>query len=96
MITATCLTASAQFEPMPVNLNKAAVVDTARYKVTYNLKYKNHPADKEYRTDIRNVLVGNHSVADKSDIVQYFDSLRTITEKNGETTFNNITGTPWL
>lgn len=81
--------------PFPQNLQKNSVVDTARYKVTYNLKYKNHSADKDYLSDVRNVYIGKHHVKDFSDIVFHFDSLCTEASKYGVMTRSNIQGIPW-
>lgn len=81
--------------PFPQELQKSTAVDTARYKVTYNLKYKNHPDDKNYRSDVRNVVIGKHCVRDFSDIIFHYDSLCTAASKRGASTVSNIQGEPW-
>ena len=81
--------------PFPQNLQKKSAIDTARYKVTYNLKYKNHPADKNYLSDVRNVYIGKRYVRDFSDIIFHFDSLCTEASRHGAVTRSNIQGNPW-
>lgn len=81
--------------PFPQELQKSSVIDTARYKVTYSLKYKNHPDDKNYLSDVRNVYIGKHHVKDFSDIIFHFDSLCTESVKRGAMTNPNIQGQPW-
>ena len=81
--------------PFPQNLQKKNALDTARYKVTYNLKYKNHPVDKNYLSDVRNVYIGKRYVRDFSDIIFHFDSLCTEASRHGAMTRSNIQGNPW-
>ena len=81
--------------PFPQDLQKKSAIDTARYKVTYNLKYKNHPVDKNYLSDVRNVYIGKHYVRDFSDIIFHFDSLCTEASRHGAATRSNIQGNPW-
>lgn len=81
--------------PFPQDLQKKSAIDTARYKVTYNLKYKNHPVDKNYLSDVRNVYIGKHYVRDFSDIIFHFDSLCTEASRHGAMTRSNIQGNPW-
>lgn len=82
-------------QPFSQQLQKGTVLDTARFLVTYNLKYKNHPADKNYLTDIRNVLIGKHWVKDFSDIIFHYDSLSTAEYKRGSSVLSNPKGSPW-
>lgn len=90
------LTAHAQITtPFPQELQKSSTIDTTRYKVTYNLKYKNHPADKDYLKDVRNVYIGKHYVKDFSDIIFHFDSLSTEGAKHGSQIRYNVQGSPW-
>ncbi len=56
-------------------IDKATPVDTARYKVTYSLKYKFHPDQKDANNDTRIVQIGKRNVKDYSDITNHFDSL---------------------
>ena len=89
------LTAQAQVTtPFPQELRKSTVIDTACYKITYNLKYKNHPADNIYIDDVRNVYIGRNYIKDFSDIIFHFDSLCTEESKRGATALSNIQGTP--
>ena len=90
------LTAQAQIiVPISQDLRKGIVIDTARYRVTYSLKYKNHPSDKAYLDDVRNVYIGRNYVKDFSDIIFHFDSLRTEESKRGATALSNVQGNPW-
>ena len=90
------LTAQAQIiVPISQDLRKGIVIDTARYRVTYSLKYKNHPSDKAYLDDVRNVYIGRNYVKDFSDIIFHFDSLRTEESKRGATALSNVQGDPW-
>ncbi len=43
-------------------LDKATPVDTAAYKVTYALDYTCHPLANNRLSDVRNVLIGRHTV----------------------------------
>ncbi|KGN84507.1 GLPGLI family protein [Porphyromonas gulae] len=81
--------------PFPQVLQKSNAVDTAQYKVTYQLRYKNHPADKDYHSDIRNVYIGRRHVRDFSDIIFHFDSLSTEAFRRGAVVRSNIQGEPW-
>lgn len=90
----TAIFADAQV-PFSQSLEKAKVVDTARYKVTYQLRYKNHPNDKDFMEDTRIVLIGSDRYKDCSDILLHFDSLHTEEERRGSSTFSNPTGNPW-
>ena len=53
-------------------IDKAVPVDTARYKVTYSLKYKFHPDQVDAFNDTRIVQIGKHSVKDYRDIINHF------------------------
>lgn len=80
--------------PSVLSLDKGAAIDTAMYKLTYRLKYKNHPDNKDYYEDIRNILIGTRYVKDFSDIIFHFDSLRTAGEQKGLDTYSGIQGNP--
>ena len=73
----------------------ATPVDTARYKVTYSLKYKFHPDQRDAYNDTRIVQIGKHSVKDYSDIINYFDSLATEQVRRGAESYSNVSGNPW-
>lgn len=76
-------------------IERATPVDTARYKVTYSLKYKFHPDQRDAYNDTRIVQIGKHSVKDYSDIVNYFDSLATEQIRRGAESYSNVSGNPW-
>ncbi len=94
LMTALASVANAQV-PFSQSLEKGVPVDTARYKVTYQLRYKYHPGDKDFKEDTRIVLIGGNRYKDCSDILLHFDSLRTEQEHRGANTFSNPTGNPW-
>lgn len=73
----------------------ATPVDTARYKVTYSLKYKFHPDQRDAYNDTRIVQIGKHSVKDYSDIINHFDSLATEQVRRGAESYSNVSGNPW-
>lgn len=76
-------------------IDKATPVDTARYKVTYSLKYKFHPDQRDAYNDTRIVQIGKHSVKDYSDIINHFDSLATEQVRRGADSYSNVSGNPW-
>lgn len=76
-------------------VDRATPVDTARYKVTYSLKYKFHPDQRDAYNDTRIVQIGKHSVKDYSDIINYFDSLATEQVRRGAESYSNVLGNPW-
>ena len=81
--------------PFSQSLEKGVAIDTAKYKVTYQLTYKNHPDDKNVMEDIRIVQIGRKTIKDYSDILFHFDSLRTEEERRGAETYSNASGNPW-
>lgn len=81
--------------PFSQSLEKCVAIDTAKYKVTYQLTYKNHPDDKNVMEDIRIVQIGRKTIKDYSDILFHFDSLRTEEERRGAETYSNASGNPW-
>lgn len=76
-------------------IDRATPVDTARYKVTYSLKYKFHPEQRDAYNDTRIVQIGKRSVKDYSDIINYFDSLATEQVRRGAESYSNVSGNPW-
>ena len=58
------LVANAQLDIFSEPLDKATPVDTAAYKVTYALDYTCHPLANNRFSDVRNVLIGRHTVKD--------------------------------
>lgn len=76
-------------------IDSATPVDTARYKVTYSLKYKFHPDQRDAYNDTRIVQIGKHGVKDYSDIINYFDSLATEQVRRGAESYSNVSGNPW-
>lgn len=76
-------------------IDRATPVDTARYKVTYSLRYKFHPDQKDAYNDTRIVRIGKHSVKDYSDIINHFDSLATEQVRRGAESYSNVSGNPW-
>ena len=60
------LVANAQLDIFSEPLDKATPVDTAAYKVTYALDYTCHPLANNRFSDVRNVLIGRHTVKDFS------------------------------
>lgn len=89
-----CMDVSAQ-ETCSRIIDKAVPVDTARYKVTYSLKYKFHPDQMDAFNDTRIVQIGKHSVKDYSDIINHFDSLATEQVRCGAESYSNVSGNPW-
>ena len=81
--------------PFAQSLEKSVVIDTAMYKVTYQLMYKNYPDDKDVKEDMRIVQIGQNMVKDYSEILFHFDSLRTESERKGAGTYSNASGNPW-
>ncbi len=80
---------------MLTNYRPATPVDTARYKVTYSLKYKFHPDQKDANNDTRIVQIGKRNVKDYSDIINHFDSLATEQIRRGADSYSNVAGNPW-
>ena len=76
-------------------IDRATPVDTARYKVTYSLKYKFHPDQRDVLNDTRIVQIGKRSVKDYSDIINHFDSLTTEQIRRGADSYSNVSGHPW-
>ncbi len=76
-------------------IDKTTPVDTAKYKVTYSLKYKFHPDQHDYLDDTRIVQIGKRSIKDYSDIINHFDSLATEQVRRGANSYSNVSGTPW-
>jgi len=76
-------------------IDKATSVDTAKYKVTYSLKYKYHPDMHNYYTDTRIVQIGKDKIKDYSDIINHFDSLATEQIRRGVDSYSNVSGNPW-
>ena len=76
-------------------IDRAMSVDTARYKVTYSLKYKFHPDQRVVLNDTRIVQIGKRSVKDYSDIINHFDSLATEQIRRGADSYSNVSGNPW-
>lgn len=76
-------------------IDRATPVDTARYKVTYSLKYKFHPDQKDAYDDVRIVQIGKRCVKDYSDIINHFDSLATDQIRRGAESYSNVSGNPW-
>ena len=89
-----CVEVSAQ-ETTSRLIDKATPVDTARFKVTYALKYKFHPDQQNFYDDTRIVQIGNRNIKDYSDIINHFDSLATEQVKRGAESYSNVSGTPW-
>ena len=81
--------------PFAQSLERGTAIDTAKYKVTYQFMYKNHPDDKDVKEDMRIVQIGRNTVKDYSDILFHFDSLRTESERGGAETYSNASGNPW-
>lgn len=76
-------------------IDRATPVDTARYEVTYSLKYKFHPDQKDAYDDVRIVQIGKRCVKDYSDIINHFDSLATEQIRRGAESYSNVSGNPW-
>ena len=89
-----CIEVSAQ-ETCSRIIDKATPVDTARYKVTYSLKYKFHPDIRDAYSDTRIVQIGKRNVKDYSDIINHFDSLATEQIRRGADSYSNVSGNPW-
>lgn len=88
------VTASAQ-ETWSRLIDKATPIDTAKYKVTYSLKYKFHPRQVDSFDDTRIVQIGKRSIKDYSDIINHFDSLATEQVRRGASSYSNVSGMPW-
>lgn len=89
-----CIEVSAQ-ETCSRIIDKATPVDTARYKVTYSLKYKFHPDIRDAYSDTRIVQIGKRNIKDYSDIINHFDSLATEQIRLGADSYSNVSGNPW-
>lgn len=76
-------------------IDRTTPVDTARYKVTYSLKYKFHPDQRDAYNDTRIVQIGKHRIKDYSDIINHFDSLATEQIRRGAESYSNVSGDPW-
>lgn len=76
-------------------IDRATPVDTARYTVTYSLKYKFHPDIRDYYSDVRIVQIGKRCIKDYSDIINYFDSLATEQVRRGAESYSNVSVNPW-
>lgn len=76
-------------------IDRAIPIDTARYRVTYSLKYKFHPDQRDAYNDTRIVQIGKHCVKDYSDIINHFDSLATEQVRRGAESYSNVSGNPW-
>ncbi len=76
-------------------IDKAIPVDTAKFKITYALKYKFHPDQEYYFDDTRIVQIGKRNIKDYSDIINHFDSLATEQVRRGATSYSNVSGNPW-
>ena len=75
-------------------IDKATPIDTAKYKVTYSLKYKFHPRQVDCFDDTRIVQIGKRSIKDYSDIINHFDSLATEQVRRGASSYSNVSGMP--
>ena len=93
--TFMCMSASA-YDTWSQLIDQATPVDTARYKVTYALKYKYHPKIQDYYDDTRVVQIGKNCIKDYSDIIQHYDSLATEQIRRGADSYSNASGMPWL
>lgn len=87
--------AKAQIGIFSMSQDRAIVVDTARYKVTYTLNYSCHPNAYNRFDDVRTLLIGHHSVKDFSDVICHFDSLMTADMRRGADSYRNPNGSPW-
>ena len=76
-------------------IDRATPVDTARYTVTYSLKYKFHPDIRDYYSDVKIVQIGKRCIKDYSDIINHFDSLATDQVRRGAESYSNVSGNPW-
>ncbi len=76
-------------------IDRATPVDTARYTVTYSLKYKFHPNIRDAYNDTRIVQIGKQIIKDYSDIINHFDSLATEQVRRGAESYSNVSGNPW-
>lgn len=76
-------------------IDKATPVDTAKFNVTYSLKYKFHTDVRDYYDDVRIVQIGKRCIKDYSDIINHFDSLATEQIRRGADSYSNVTGNPW-
>lgn len=89
------LSAKAQVGVFSADLSRASVIDTARYKATYALRYTCHPQVTEKFDDVRTVLIGSKHVKDFSDVIFHFDSICTADIRRGADTFSNPPDSPW-
>ncbi len=94
IFAALCIKVSAQ-ETVSRIIDKTTPVDTARYKVTYALKYKFHPDQQSVYDDTRIVQIGSRKIKDYSDIINHFDSLATEQIRRGADSYANVSGNPW-
>ncbi|MDE5878330.1 MAG: GLPGLI family protein [Muribaculaceae bacterium] len=89
------LSVKAQEGVFSTDISRASVIDTARYKVTYTLRYTCHPQVAEKFDDVRTVLIGPKYTKDFSDVIFHFDSICTADIRRGADTFSNPPGSPW-
>lgn len=94
-LTFVILSAHAQMGVFAEDISRGSVIDTAHYKVTYDLHYTCHPQVTNKFEDVRTVLIGHKCVKDFSDVIFHFDSLCTADMRRGADTFSNPPGSPW-
>ncbi|MDE6680189.1 MAG: GLPGLI family protein, partial [Muribaculaceae bacterium] len=73
-LTFVILSAHAQMGVFAEDISRASVIDTAHYKVTYDLRYTCHPQVTNKFEDVRTVLISHKCVKDFSDVIFHFDS----------------------
>ena len=92
LIPAVCAGAMTPFSEL---LENGTVVDTAKYEATYTLRFKDPPADKDFKDDTRILQIGRRHVKDFSYIIYHYDSLATEQIRQGADSHSNISGNPW-
>ena len=80
------LTFSQTYTQGCASIEKSNVLDHAKYRITYCLKFKYSNNDKEYNQDTRIVQIGTKVVKDYSDRLLHYDTLATSNFKKGRPT----------
>lgn len=80
------LTFSQTYTQGCASIEKSNVLDHAKYRITYCLKFKYSNNDKEYNQDTRIVQIGTKVVKDYSDRLLHYDTLATSNFKMGRPT----------
>lgn len=76
--------------PEASEIMKSVTVDQAKFRITYQLKFKNSVKDKDYQSDTRIVQIGKKCIKDYSLLLHRQDSIRTSYTKRGIDTYPSM------